>query len=228
LKGRNTVKPEPAEGSSSPNGRELQAKIVSLELGGAGGERVRVRLSDGSFFIIHAEIAAREGIRADREVTEEEIASLQASSEIIFARRSALAFLSRAPHTRKGLAMKLKKKGFGAEAIRLAADRMAELGYLDDRSFAANWVRARLDSGREGWKALLKGLIQRGVPRGIADQIVSDACTDEVELEKARALVEGLSPKKTAARLIARGFRSRTIGRILRDRGGQEIGEEEE
>jgi regulatory protein len=177
--------------------------------------------------MLHAEIAAREGIRADRELTEDEIDSLQASSEIVFARRSALAYLSRAPQTRKGLIMKLKKKGFGPAAVRLAADRMAELGYLDDRSFAENWVRARLDTGREGWKALLKGLIQRGVPRGIADEIVSDACTDAVELEKARALAEGLSPKKTAARLIARGFRSRTIGRILRDQGGPEIGEEE-
>jgi regulatory protein len=171
--------------------------------------------------MLHAEIAAREGVRADRELTEEEIAALKSSSEIIFARRNALALLSRAPQTRKGLILKLRKKGYGAEAVRLAADRMAELGYLDDGSFAVNWVRVRLDSGREGWNALLKGLVQRGVPRALADAAVSEICTDEVELEKARALTEGLSPRKTAARLMSRGFRSRTIGRVLRERGGQ-------
>jgi regulatory protein len=186
-----------------------------------------VRLSDGSFFILHAEIAAREGIRADRGLMEKEIVSLQSASEIVFARQSALAYLSRAPQTRKGLALKLRKKSFTAAAVRLAVDRMAELGYLDDRSFARNWVRMRLDSRQEGWKALLKGLVQRGVPREIADGVVSEECTEEVELEKARALAAGLPPKKAAARLTARGFRSRTIGRVLRDRGGPASGEGE-
>jgi regulatory protein len=180
-----------------------------------------VRLSDGSFFIAHAEVAARESLRADRELSAEEVSSCKAASEIVFARQAALALLSRAPHTRKGLILKLRKKTFGAEAVRLAVERMSELGYLNDRAFAENWARARLESKGEGWMALLKGLIQRGVPRDVADSVVSEACTPEVELEKARALAEGLPPKKAAVRLTARGFRSRTIGRILRERGAQ-------
>jgi regulatory protein len=99
---------------------------------------------------------------------------------------------------------------------------MEELGYLDDRSFAESWVRSRLDSRREGWKALFKGLILRGVAKTIASEAVSELCTDEVELEKALSLTEGLAPKKAVAKLTARGFRSRTIARVLSRTGGQD------
>jgi regulatory protein len=222
LKGRNTDKPEPGDGSSSPSGEHAAVKVVSLELGGAGGERVKVHLSNGSFFVLHAEIAAREGIRADRELQEDEIPPLISASEIVFARGAALGYLSRAPQTRRGLSLKLRKKGFSAASIRLALDRMSELGYLDDGSFARNWVRNRMETRREGWMALLKGLVQRGVPRAQAEEAVAGACTDEAELEAARSLVRGLPPRKAAARLTAKGFRSRTIGRVLREGGAPE------
>jgi regulatory protein len=195
-------------------------RVVSLELKGAGGETVRVHLSDGSSFMVHGEIAEREAIRADRELTADEIASLKTRSEIVFARQGALNLLSRSPQTRKGLLQKLRLRGFSEDAARCAVSRMIELGYIDDRSYAESWVSARLDSRAEGWKALSKGLVQRGVPRAVADEVVSRLCTDEVELEKARRLVSGLPPRKAAARLTARGFRSRTIGRALREHRG--------
>ncbi len=185
-------------------------------------------LSDGSSFLIHAEIAAREGIRAERELDPGEIESLVSGSEVVFARQSALSLLSRSAHTRKGLELKLKKRGYGARAVAQTLSRMEELGYLDDRSFAQSWVRSRLDSRREGWKALFKGLILRGVAKTIASEAVSEICTDEVELEKALCLAEGLAPKKAAAKLTARGFRSRTIARVLSRTGGQDRGDAED
>lgn len=188
-------------------------------LKGAGGETVRVHLSDGSSFIAHGEIVIREGIRAERELAPEEVVSIQKRSEIVFARQSALSLLSRAPHTRKGLSRKLRVRGFAKEAVGLAIARMAELGYLDDRSYAEIWARARVDSRADGWKAVYRGLVQRGVPRETADEVLSELYTEEIELLKARALVESLPAKKAAARLTARGFRSRTIARALRERG---------
>jgi regulatory protein len=177
---------------------------------------VRMRLSDGSCFLVHAEIVAREGIRAERGLVPGELKSLVSRSEAIFARQSALVLLSRRAHTRKGLELKLRKRGYGARAVAQAIRRMIELGYLDDRSFAESWVRSRMDSRREGWKALFKGLLQRGVERSVAGEAVSEICTDEAELQKAIAVARGFPPKKAAARLAARGFRSRTIARALR------------
>ncbi len=180
-----------------------------------------MHLSDGSSFIVHGALALREGISTDRELAPREISSLRSRSESLFARQSALSLLSRAAHTRKGLALKLAKRGFGAAAVRRAVARMVELGYLDDRSFAEQWARSRMDGRREGWKALYRGLVSRGVPRGLAAETATEVCTEEAELAAARAVAEGLAPRKAASRLTARGFRSRTIGRVLREIGGQ-------
>jgi regulatory protein len=182
---------------------------------------VRARLSDGSSFLVHGELVVKEDIRVERGLSPAEVASLQSRSESIFARHSALSLLSRSPHSRKGLSQKLRARGFGADAVSAALRRMEELGYLDDRAYAENWLRTRMELRREGWMALYKGLIQRGVPRPIADETLSRMCTDEVELEIARGLVKGESPRKAAARLKARGFRSRAIGKVLRELDGR-------
>jgi len=176
---------------------------------------VRIHLSDGSFFIIAAEVFAREGIAAGARLEESRIAALEASSQNVLARESALRLLSRAGQTRRGLARKLRSRGFPVDAVRAAVNRMTELGYLDDQVFAENWARYRVSTRREGWKSLYRGLLRNGVPRKIAEQVLGEVCTDEVELERARLLARGLPPKVVVGRLTARGFRSRTIARIL-------------
>ena len=183
---------------------------------------VRVHLSDGSFFILHGEVFALAGISVGAPLDDRRIANLKSQSESVFARQSALGLLSRAPHTRRGLASKLRARGFDQEAVRQAVARMIELGYLDDRSFAESWMRFRLPHRREGSKALFLGLVRRGVPRDIAEEVVREMCTDDAEMESARLLVEGLAPGAAARRLAGRGFRARIIAGILKEMKGQD------
>jgi regulatory protein len=219
-----------AGGSSSPSadldGRgdapdDSPLTIRSLELRGAGGESATVRLSDGSSFIVPAEVVSGEGLAAGLEIDAGRLADLRSKSEFALARSKALALLSRAAHTRRALARKLQARGFGAEAARAAIERMAELGYLDDRAFALDWARTRVASRAEGWKLVYRGLLARGVPHQLAGEAASEVCTDETELEMARRAAGDLSPRAAAARLAARGFRARTISRVLRERAGR-------
>jgi regulatory protein len=178
---------------------------------------VRIRLSDGSFFVLHAEVHARAGIRAGDELAPGRVEELCTESELVAARQKALALIARAPHTRRGLARKLSARGFSEGAVRAAITRVSELGYLDDGAFAENWVRARLSARAEGFKSLYKGLLQRGVPRDAAERAAAAACSDEAELENARRAAGSLSGPAAARRLAARGFRSRTISRFLKE-----------
>ena len=206
----------PAGGSSSPSAEALLS-ILSIAYRGAGGETATVRLSDGSSFVAPAEVVVREGLSTGMELDPARLSLLHDQSDLALARSSALRLLSRAPHTRRGLALKLTRRGFGPAAVEAAIARMAELGYLDDRAFAADWTRSRLAGRAEGWKAVYRGLLARGVPRAVAGEAASEACTDEAELEAARRLAATLAPGRVAARLAARGFRSRTIARIIRE-----------
>jgi regulatory protein len=105
--------------------------------------------------------------------------------------------------------------------------RVTDLGYLDDRTFAENWVRSRIAVRREGFASLYKGLLSRGIARGTAEAAIAALYDPEAELESARTVAEGLSPQAAARRLSSRGFRARTISRILKEirRGDREAGE---
>jgi regulatory protein len=177
---------------------------------------VRIHLSDGSFFVLHAEVFARESIAAGTILDPERIAQLLTRSERVLARIRALALLSRAAHSRRGLAQKLRARGFSAESVTHALERMKELGYLDDRAFAESWVHSRMALRKEGVKALTLGLVRKGVARALAEEAASAACPYEEELERARQVSDGLSRSAAIRLLSGRGFRSRTIATIIR------------
>ncbi len=166
---------------------------------------------------MHAEVHARAGLATGDSLDAARIESLCSQSQLIFARAKALRLLAAAPQTRRGLAMKLRARGFPEPAVGAAIARMTELGYLDDLAFAESWVRSRLASRKEGWKALYKRLVLKGVPRDIAEKAVEGQCTDEVELARARELAGSLSIESAARKLSSRGFRSRTIARLLKE-----------
>lgn len=192
-------------------------EVVSVELKGAAGEMVRIHLSDGSFFVLHAEVFARCGLHAGSTLDAEARTRLVTRSDRIRARVHALRLLSRAAQTRRGLARKLAARGFEPAAIRYALLRMTELGYLDDRAFAESWVRLRLSSGKDGGIALYRGLLARGVPRPVAEAVVSDAYPIEEEIQNGCRLVKGLSRSAAIRRMAGRGFRSRAIAAVIRD-----------
>ncbi|MCX7038825.1 MAG: regulatory protein RecX [Spirochaetes bacterium] len=178
---------------------------------------VRIHLSDGSFFVVHAEVHARAGVSVGDCIDSPRIESLCSQSQLTFARAKALRLIAAAPQTRRGLAGKLLARGFPEDAVRAAIARMTELGYLDDLAFAESWTRSRLAARKEGWKALYKRLLLKGVPRDIAEKAVAGLCTDEVELERARELAGSFSAASAARKLASRGFRSRTIARLLKE-----------
>ncbi|MGA2641899.1 MAG: RecX family transcriptional regulator [Spirochaetia bacterium] len=178
---------------------------------------VRIHLSDGSFFLLHAEVFARARLSAGGVLDGETRARLLARSERVRARIVALRLLGRAAHTRRGLARKLAARGFGRAAISHALARMSELGYLDDRAFAESWIRSRLVSGKDGATALYRGLLSRGVARPLAEEVVGEMYAHDEEVRHGRRLVAGLSRSAAIRRLSGRGFRSRAIAAVIRE-----------
>jgi regulatory protein len=195
--------------------------IESIELKGADGEKVLIHLTDGSSFLLHAETSARAhtavGMVVDADLRDE----LLSASEMLFARSAALRLIARGAQTHRGLARKLTARGYGGAAVRQALERMEELGYLDDNVFAEAWLRTRIGGRPEGWKALYRGLIGRGVARATAEAALEALFTPDDELAAARRLTRGLAPDAAARKLQARGFRARAIAAALRDLRGR-------
>lgn len=100
----------------------------------------------------------------------------------------ALKVLSRRRVTVAKMRDHLEKKGFSAEEIVECLGRLEEWGYLDDRSYARDWVDKVVAEVPMGRSRMVWELEARGVPSHIAEETVSQvfSVTSERELaEKA-------------------------------------------
>lgn len=211
---------EHGEGSSSLNDKQ---RVASVTKRGAGRGQVKVTLSDGSSFLCLQEIQEEAGVFAGHEYPSDWLKSLYADSQMRKAERRALTLLSYAPHSRRGLQIKLVQRGFTERPVEHALSRMEELGYLDDAKYAEGWVQSRLKNHPEGRWALLAGLMKKGIDRQTAEQAITKAAADLPEEEAARKALAKLTRNRSlprialASRLASKGFSLPVINRVLED-----------
>jgi len=94
---------------------------------------------------------------------------------------AAVGYLARRMHSRSELKNKLFRKGFPADEIYRALDRLEELGYVDDRKFASDYARYRLRQSPRGKKLLRGELLQRGVSRETVEEALTEVFDDVQE-----------------------------------------------
>jgi regulatory protein len=143
---------------------------------------------------------------------------------------TALKMLTRRDHGRAELAGKLAAKGFGEPAIAATLDRLAGLGYLDDRRYARLWAEAALRSGRGVGSRIALELRRRGIADGIVQETLAGLAGgyDEAELlrQQMGRRYAGFDPATATDREKARifnyfrrrGFSGAAIAAALRGR----------
>lgn len=108
------------------------------------------------------------------------------------------------------------KKGYPEKLVNSLVPELREEGFLDDRRFAREHVRQRIDNKSRGRHALVSELRERGVDSELAKQVVDQELDPGDERKMARRYCEdnqGLSRRKLASRLENRGF----SGSLIRD-----------
>jgi len=127
----------------------------------------------------------------------------------------AVRILHAAAQTTAALQTRLRRAGFDSDVIEEACVRLAALGYLDDRRFAAA-VAARRRSQGKGVKLVAAELRQKGVEAELIDELLHTGADGE-ELAAARAAVSKLLRQRRTtsadsdrwqlmAPLVRRGF----------------------
>ena len=164
----------------------------------------------------------RQGDVADRPA----LSALQQRSEVLLAVRRGLALLAKTMHTRRALALKLRRVGFDGAAVAQALQRLQQLGYLDDAGFARLWVRGRVERGGESRAKVLAGLLSRGVSQHEAQAAVAGEYPPAREGEICRRLAARLEQRlppggrrgsRVARQLAQRGFPGNRILPALRE-----------
>jgi regulatory protein len=129
--------------------------------------------------------------------------------------------------TRHELAAALAAKNVPGEVAEEVLDRFAEIGLVDDESYARRWVESRQGRRHRSRTLLRRELAGKGVAREVVDEALTGVTTED-EVMAARAYVEkvgrsmtGLQPtirqRRLADRLARRGFGAEIIRRVLKD-----------
>jgi regulatory protein len=109
------------------------------------------------------------------------------------ARLICLRLLTAEPRTRAQLAEALRRRRVPEEAATAVLGRFAEVGLIDDATFASAWVESRHHGRGLARRALAAELDQRGIERGDIQAAVA-RLSPETEAATARELVERKLP----------------------------------
>lgn len=121
----------------------------------------------------------------------------------------------------------LRRAGLSEPEVEAELEAAVRLGALDDRRSAR--ARARALVLRGGWarEAMIARLVQQGYPPAVAEEALAEAIRDEgwdARAAAARAIVKGEPPRRSARRLLARGFASALVQELLPGVEGMEEG----
>ncbi|MEW8978366.1 MAG: RecX family transcriptional regulator [Symbiobacterium sp.] len=166
---------------------------------------------DGEFVLgLHLETVVRCQLRVGQAVDGDTLLKAYALEVEKQAWDAGLRLLAAAPRTRCELTRRLARL-FPAETAERVAERLADMGWLDDHAYAVNYVRAHSDYGA---RRLLADLVRKGVEPGLAAAVVQEERGEAEAVEQARAVAAarlarmGRVDRLTAWRRLA-GFLSR-------------------
>lgn len=207
-------------------------KVTRLERQKRHTNRVNVYL-DGEFAFGLNEMDAAK-LSTGQELSPSEIATLRESDAISGAFDKAVNLLSYRPRSKAEIRRRLAKKDYSEHAIAVAIERLARMGYLDDRDFARFWIESRNRHKPRGERALRYELRRKGVSDRIISELL-DELVDEKEgayeaaqsrVRRMRGSTEYEFKRKVGGFLQRRGFSYDAANRAL-DRIITELNERE-
>jgi regulatory protein len=139
----------------------------------------------------------------------------------------ALARLARRDQSEDELRRALRDRGYEAEEVEAALERLRGQRFLDDAGFAERYARSRLAGRGLGRLRIRQGLRQRGVDQKVAESGLRRALKDVPEAEVLDALARrfwrqrtrdepALRVRKLWAFLLRRGFPAPLVNERLR------------
>ncbi|MBS6859544.1 MAG: regulatory protein RecX [Clostridiales bacterium] len=174
---------------------------------------------------LDAATAQEARLRVGMELDDEELHELLQKSDAARAKEKALYLLEHRPHAKRELERKLSRT-VGEEAAQAAADRMEELGLVDDADYAA---RLAQELARKGYafSRTVQELVRRGVDRELAQEAAREASPDPeeairrlIQRKYERRLGDEKGRRQTAAALQRLGYRWEEIRSALREFDG--------
>lgn len=159
------------------------------------------------------------GLKEGMEISDELFAEMKEISMAEGAKRAAARILSSGRKTVFELRQKLKQKGFDGKSINLAVELFLKNGFLNDREYAAAYVKDAETFKKYSVRQIKQKLMQKGIP----GEIISEVCADMEDTNSLYELVRREMEKcpdkkaieKLKRRLYSKGFSPSDIIRAV-------------
>lgn len=198
----------------------MAKKITGLRVQEKNNKRVNVYL-DGEFAFGLARIVAA-WLQVGQELDDSRIAELKAADQKEVALQKALHFVDYRPRSVTEVRRHLEHNRYPAGLVEEILARFQELGLLNDRRFAENWVENRKEFRPRSKRALRMELRLKGVPDTEIEQAVESIDDEEQayqaglkQVRKYRELDWPEFRKKMFDFLMRRGFSYESISPVV-------------
>lgn len=203
----------------------MKQKITDIQSIQAHSSHYKIYLDNTQSVVVPSILVDNLGLRIGLEIEADVIDKLVAADEAMRAKKYALELLRENIYSKKQMIRQLEREGYSEKTIGTITTELINSGHIRDRLYAEKWVQRRLKSNPKGRILLKQELIEKGVDRETAEQVIDEIMVrDEKRLalqiaQKQSKKYKNL-PKQTAKRrlhgyMARRGFESETIMRVI-------------
>lgn len=185
---------------------------------------LRALYLDGELAVnIDAQTLLSSRFQVGMEITDEELHELLAASDANRAKEKALYLIAHRDHSKKELVDKIRRTA-SQEAAEKAADRMEEIGLIDDRDYARRYASELFQRKYFARKRVEYELKQKGIDPDFIEELLEELEPEPVgqigalvERKYLRALDDERGRRRTVAALQRLGYRWEDIRRALKE-----------
>jgi regulatory protein len=153
------------------------------------GNNVKVLLSNGDELSIPYDVYQKNYFSPGDSITETQRSELLTDSEKYLIRQNSFRYLSGRNHSRFELKLKLAKKKYDKMLIENVLTNLTEEGFLDDRLFAEEYIKSKLNRNIGPLK-IKSELFKKGIDREILNAVFADSFDEDIAYEKALIAAE--------------------------------------
>ena len=167
-------------------------KITQIKKVGKG-DRYHLYLDDKYFSTFEVEILARYCLKTGQELDDEFFNALTIENGDYACFNRGLSAIEKSMKSKKMLKTYLKEKGYPAECIQRAIEKLEEYGYIDDEAFCESYISSYPLKSRRKLKFDLLG---KGIKESIIGEKLLALTNDEGESEKCFKFAEKFMKNK--------------------------------
>jgi regulatory protein len=138
------------------------------------------------------------------------------NKELTRARNAAYRFLTYRSRSRAEIEAKLQEREFNDAIIEAVLADLARLGYVNDRQFAREWTRSRIELRGFGRRRIGQELRNKGIGRELIQEAFAEFLSDETEIEIAKRVA---GKKLNTMKSLDRETRRRRMAGFLERKG---------